>query len=75
MMTVHDDEWLTPAEVAQRKHVTPSTVYKAITSGRLDHVRLLNRIALRPSDVARWTPEQHGGRRVGQGRPRRSADR
>lgn len=64
-------EYLIPAEVAELKGVEVSTVYRAITDGRIPHERVWNRIVIRRTDAKAWQPSTHGGKRPGQGRPRK----
>ena len=56
---------LTPAEAAQLKGVSRSTIYSAIAEGRLKHTRVLGRLALQEVDVKAWTPIRYGGRPSG----------
>lgn len=67
--TLDGIEYLTVAEAAERKNVTPAAIYRAVQEGRLAYVILFGRRVLRASDVAAWESAGHGGRRPGQGRP------
>lgn len=59
------EKFLTPGEAAKLKGVSRTTIYSAIATGRLPHVRLLGRLALREADVVAWTPFQSIGRPPG----------
>jgi excisionase family DNA binding protein len=68
------DQYLTPRQAAERKGVAVPTIYKAIERGQLPAVRLLNRVALRVTDVDAYQPGSYGGvqraaKRRGPGRP------
>ena len=51
-------------EVAQRKRVSVSAVYKAVRENRLPFVRLAGRNLVREEDAATWMPWPHGGARL-----------
>jgi excisionase family DNA binding protein len=68
------EELITPQEAARRKGVTAATVYKACREGKLPYTEVLNRFALKPSDVDAWQPQGWGGRRPGQGRRRKDEE-
>ena len=53
---------LTPAQAAQLKGVSRTTIYSAIAEGRLPCVRVLGRLALEKADVLEWTPRKNAGR-------------
>ncbi len=48
--------YLTVAEAAERKSVTPAAIYAAIKDGRLESVKMLGRIALKEKDVDAYVP-------------------
>lgn len=52
---------ITPKEAAELKDVSPRTVYKAISEGKLPHIIQLGRFALRKMDVEAWQPGTRGG--------------
>lgn len=71
------DEYLTPKQAATIKGVSLHTIYKAIERGSLPSVRVLDRIALRVTDVDTYQPGSYGGvkratLRRGPGRRRKS---
>ena len=59
------EKFLTPAEAAKLKGVSRAAIYAAIADGRLAHIRVLGRLALRTADVLAWTPTPHSGRPKG----------
>ena len=59
------EELLTVSEVARRKGVSRSAVYKAIAQGRLASRCVLDKCAIPVSEAEKWTPQRAGGRRVG----------
>ncbi len=69
METLDGVEYLTVAEAAGRRGVTPAAIYRAVSEGRLAYARIFGRRVLRVSDVDAWQSAGHGGRRPGQGRP------
>lgn len=58
-------EFITPDEAARLKGVRRTTIYSAISEGRLPSTRILKRLALKKSDVLAWTPTPHAGRPKG----------
>ena len=56
------DDLLTPDEAARLKGVTRGAIYAAVAEGRLPHIKILSRIALRHADVLAWTPVHYRGR-------------
>ena len=70
--TMNEEEMITVKAAAERKGCKVATVYKAIKDGRLPHTLILDRVALRPSDVDAWQPDKWGGQRENQkGRPKK----
>lgn len=65
-------DYLSPRDVAALKRVSEPTVYRAINDGRLPHKRFLGRIGIHRADAELWQPSTHGGKRPGQGRPRKT---
>lgn len=59
---------LTPGQAADLKGVSRPTIYSAIAQGRLPHVRVLGRLALREADVLVWEPVRYAGRPGAPGR-------
>lgn len=60
--------YLSVSQVTERKGVSRSAVYQAITDGRLPSERIAGHIVLREKDVEAWTPltpERRKGLRVG----------
>ena len=49
-------DYITPKQAADLKGVTVGAIYKAIERGHIDGVRLLDRVAVKASDIAAWTP-------------------
>ncbi len=64
-MVAMKDTVLTADEVAALKGVTRSAVYAAIADGRLPHVRILGRLAIREGDARSWNPIRSPGRPKG----------
>lgn len=56
---------MTVAEVAQRKSVSRSAVYRAISQGQLSSRLVLGHVAVRRVDVEAWKPKERKGRRKG----------
>jgi excisionase family DNA binding protein len=61
---MHED-LLTVADAAQRKNVTRSAVYRAISQGQIPARRVLGHFAVRLADVEAWKPKERKGRRKG----------
>jgi excisionase family DNA binding protein len=60
----HLDNILTVQQVAKRKRVSVSAVYKAMKDGRLPVQRVMGRKAILSKDVETWSPAAHGGARI-----------
>lgn len=58
-------ELLTVSEVARRKGVSRSAVYKALSQGRLRGQRVLDKLGVDAAEADCWVPHQSGGRRKG----------
>ncbi len=54
-------EYITPKQAAELKGVSVPTIYKAIERGSLPSVRVLDRVALRVTDVEAYQPGSYGG--------------
>jgi len=65
MKAPDQDRNLTPDEAALTKGVSRTTIYSAITEGRLPRHRVLNRLAIRQTDLESWIPAPHSGRPKG----------
>ncbi len=60
-----DDDLLTPAEAAKFKGVSKTAIYSAIAEGRLKHIRVLGRLAVKKEHLLAWTPVRYAGRPKG----------
>ena len=59
------DTFLTPDQAALAKGVSRTAIYSAIAEGRLPSQRILNRLAIRKTDLESWIPAPHSGRPKG----------
>lgn len=60
-----DKDLLTPDKAAKLKGVSRTAIYSAIAEGRLKHIRMLGRLAIRKADLISWTPARYAGRPKG----------
>jgi excisionase family DNA binding protein len=74
MDTVNGIELVSVTEAADRRGVTRHAIYKALREGRLSSVTVLGKTALKVADVDAWESGGHGGRRPGQGRPKKTPE-
>lgn len=63
-----DADLLTVREAARSKGVSVAAIYKAIEDGRLNAVKVLDRVALRRVDVMKYEPVRYAGRAGAKGR-------
>lgn len=60
-----ENDLLTPHKAAKLKGVSRTAIYSAIAEGRLKHIRILGRIAIKREHLLAWTPLPYAGRRKG----------
>lgn len=75
-MPASNEEFLSVTQTGKRKGVSRTSVYDAMTSGRLPHTVIGGHYYLKPADVDAWTPlapAQRKGLPIG-GRPRKEPE-
>ena len=63
-----EDGLLTVSEAARAKGVSRAALYAAVGAGRIPHLVVGGRIALRAVDLAAYAPTRYGGRPGAKGR-------
>jgi excisionase family DNA binding protein len=63
-----DQKLLTVSEAAKFKGVSTTTIYRAVSQGRLPHVRVLNHIGVPEAVLLKWMPVRYAGRAGAKGR-------